>query len=304
MSNYHTSVFLKETLELLQIKKNGKYIDTTLGGGGHSFEILRKNGKVLGIDLDIDAIDYVKNKWKEKSLEWDINEENLILKQGNFKDLKEVAHLNKFEKVKGIIYDLGVSSHQIDSEERGFSYLKEGSLDMRMDRRIPIKASGLINILKKGELYEIFSRLGQEHHARVISNSIARTRRIKAIETTGDLMDVIRDARRIRSKNLSPFVKAAIAKKVFQALRIAVNNEFENLRNSLPQAVDLLEEKGRLAVITFHSTEDGIVKHKFLEFKRQGLGEIITKKPLVPSKEEMEENSRSKSAKLRVFEKI
>ena|SRR5680860_334900 len=304
MSIYHKSVFLTEALELLQIKKNKKYIDATLGGGGHTFEILRKNGIVLGIDLDTEAIEYVKVKWKKIVKEEKLSEENLILKKGNFRKLEEIARLNEFEKVAGIIYDLGVSSNQIDRGERGFSYLKQGPLDMRMDENAQVKASDLVNVLKKGELYEIFSRFGQEHRAWVISDSIVRTRRIRAIQTTDDLIDVIREAYKIKSKDISPFLKAKIAKKVFQALRIAVNSEFENLKETLPQAVNLLDRKGRLIVISFHSIEDRIVKHKFLEFEKQGLGKIITKKPLIPTVEEMRENSRSKSAKLRVFEKI
>ncbi|HZJ18673.1 MAG TPA: 16S rRNA (cytosine(1402)-N(4))-methyltransferase RsmH [Patescibacteria group bacterium] len=304
MSIYHKSVFLTEALELLQIKKNKKYIDATLGGGGHTFEILRKNGIVLGIDLDTEAIEHVKVKWKKIVKEEKLSEENLILKKGNFRKLEEIARLNEFEKVAGIIYDLGVSSNQIDRGERGFSYLKQGPLDMRMDENAQVKASDLVNVLKKGELYEIFSRFGQEHRAWVISDSIVRTRRIRAIQTTDDLIDVIREAYKIKSKDISPFLKAKIAKKVFQALRIAVNSEFENLKETLPQAVNLLDRKGRLIVISFHSIEDRIVKHKFLEFEKQGLGKIITKKPLIPTVEEMRENSRSKSAKLRVFEKI
>lgn len=304
MNDYHVSVFLKEALELLQVKKNKKYIDATLGGGGHTFEILKKGGVVLGIDLDTDAIDYVRKNWEKISLEKKISEENLILKKGNFRNVEEIAHLNGFGKTDGIIYDLGISSSQIEKGERGFSYLKEGPLDMRMDRESPVKASDLVNILEKGELYEIFSGLGQEHRARAVSDSIIRTRRIRAIQTTADLMDAIRDAYRIKSKNLSPYVTAKIGKKIFQALRIAVNSEFENLRETLPQAVRLLDKKGRIVVITFHSIEDGIVKRKFLEFEEKGLGRIITKKPLVPTLEEINRNSRSKSAKLRVFEKI
>lgn len=304
MNDYHISVFLNEALELLQVKKNKKYIDATLGGGGHTFEILKRGGLVLGIDLDTDALDYVRENWKKISFEKKIDEENLTLKKGNFRNVEEIARLNGFEKADGIIYDLGISSSQIDRGEKGFSYLKEGPLDMRMDKESPVKASDLVNILEKGELYEIFLRLGQEHRARAISDSIIRTRRIRAIQTTSDLMDVIREALKIKSKNLSPFVKAKIGKKVFQALRIAVNSEFENLRETLPQAVRLLDKKGRIVVITFHSIEDGIVKHKFLEFEKEGLGRIITKKPLVPALEEINRNSRSKSAKLRVFEKL
>ena len=299
MSDYHTSVFLKEVIELLQVKKNKKYIDATLGGGGHTKAILENGGLVLGIDLDPEALDFNSEDQRSK-----IKDQRLILAQGNFKDITKIALLNGFNKVDGIIYDLGVSSHQIDSEERGFSYLKDGPLDMRMDKTSQVMASDLINVLKKGELYEIFSRLGQERRARAISDRIVRARGIKAIQTTEDLMEVIKDAYGLKNKTLSPFVKAAISKRVFQALRMALNGELENLRESLPQAIDLLEKEGRIAVITFHSLEDRIVKHSFLEFEEKEMGRIITKKPIMPSEKEIRTNRRSSSAKLRAFERL
>lgn len=299
MNDYHVSVLLKEAVELLQVKKNGKYIDATLGGGGYTKAILERDGLVLGIDLDQEALDFINQNQTSN-----IKNQKLILAQGNFKDIARIAHLNGFNKVDGIIYDLGVSSHQIDSGERGFSYLKDGTLDMRMDKTSPVKASDLVNILTKGELYELFSKLGQERRARAISDRITRARRIKAIQTTGELLEVIREAYGLRSKTLSPFVKAAISKRVFQALRMAVNTELENLKESLPQAIDLLEKGGRIVTITFHSLEDRIVKHSFLEFEKNQLGRVITKKPMVPSEEEIRRNRRSASAKLRVFEKL
>ena len=299
MNDYHVSVLLKEAVELLQVKKNGRYIDATLGGGGHTKAILERDGLVLGIDLDQEALDFINQNQTSN-----IKNQKLILAQGNFKDIARIAHLNGFNKVDGIIYDLGVSSHQIDSGERGFSYLKDGTLDMRMDKTSPVKASDLVNILTKGELYELFSKLGQERRARAISDRITRARRIKAIQTTGELLEVIREAYGLRSKTLSPFVKAAISKRVFQALRMAVNTELENLKESLPQAIDLLEKGGRIVTITFHSLEDRIVKHSFLEFEKNQLGRVITKKPMVPKDEEIRGNRRSASAKLRVFEKL
>lgn len=302
MDKYHTSVFLDEILDLLQVKKGKKYIDATLGGGGHTFEILKRGGLVLGLDTDQEAIDYVNREWQKISEELDLNPENLTLAKGNFRDLGEIAHLNKFTNPAGIIYDLGVSSHQVDTGERGFSFLKEGPLDMRMDKDNPVKASDLVNVLTKGELYDIFFRLGQERRARSISDSIIRARRIKPIQTTEDLARIVQEAYRIRGP-ITTFTKANINKRVFQALRIAVNSELENLDQTLPQALETMEKGGRIAVITFHSLEDRIVKLKFKDFQEKNLGTIITKKPLMPTQKEMEENRRSKSAKLRVFEK-
>ena len=303
MDKYHTSVFLDEIIDLLKIKKGNRYIDATLGGGGHTFEILKKGGLVLGIDADQDAIEYVNKKWQEISNKENLEPENLTLARGNFRNLKEIARLNKFTSPSGIIYDLGVSSHQIDEEERGFSFLKEGPLDMRMDKENPVKASDLVNILTKGELYDIFSRLGQERRARSISDCIIRARRVKPIQTTEDLAEIVQEAYGIRKGPISTFAKANINKRVFQALRIAVNSELENLSQTLPQALETLGKGGKVLVITFHSLEDRIVKLTFKDFQERDLGKIITKKPLMPTKGEMESNRRSKSAKLRVFEK-
>ena len=293
MSNYHKPVLLEKTIDLLQIKPGKRYIDATLGGGGHTDRILSLGGRVLGIDVDQDAIDYVSQN---------INNKNLVLAKGNFVDLEKIAHLNGFEKVWGILFDLGVSSHQIDSSERGFSFLRNGPLDMRMDKDLSLTAEYLVNVLEKGELYELFNRLGQESHASAISRAITGARRVKAIKTTDELLEVIKKAYGYR-EDLSDFDKNKIGQKVFQALRIAVNNELENIEKALPQAVSLLESGGRIAVISFHSLEDRIVKKIFKEFEKQNLGKAVIEKPIVPDDKEMRQNSRSKSSKLRVFEK-
>ncbi len=293
MSNYHKPVLLEKTIDLLQIKPGKKYIDATLGGGGHTERILGHGAVVLGIDIDQDALDYVSQH---------INNKNLVLAKGNFVDLEKIAHLNGFEKVWGILFDLGVSSHQIDSPDRGFSFLKNGPLDMRMDKDLSLTAEYLVNVLGKGELYELFNRLGQESHASAISRAIVSARRVKAIKTTDELLEVIKKAYGYR-EDLSDFDKNKIGQKVFQALRIAVNNELENIEKALPQAVSLLESGGRIVVISFHSLEDRIVKKIFREFERQNLGKAVTQKPIVPDDKEMRQNSRSKSSKLRVFEK-
>ena len=195
---------------------------------------------------------------------------------------------------------MGISSFQIDSPDRGFSYQKEGPLDMRMDKNLSVKAADLVNILTKGELNELFSKLGEECSARVFSERIISARRIRKIETTEDL------ARAVGGKNYkaSAFERARLLKKVFQALRIAVNDELNSLREALPKAMKLLDRDGRLIAISFHSLEDRIVKNTFNEYKREGLGTVLTKKPITPSREEVSENRRSKSAKMRVFKKI
>ena len=278
MSDFHKSVLLKETIAGLRVEKNEKYIDATLGGGGHSFEILRLGGIVLGIDVDKDAIAYVKSK----------KPESLTLARGNFRDIDKIALLNNFGKVAGIIFDLGVSSHQIDSVTRGFSFQNEGPLDMRMDRELGVRALDLIKILTKGELSEIFTKFGEETRAWAISNAIVRARSIKPIETTTDLAKIV-------------LAIGGKSKKVFQALRIAVNDELNSILEALPKALGLLKENGRLCVISFHSLEDRIVKKKFLEFEEKGMGRIITKKPIIPTEDEIEGNKRARSAKLRIF---
>jgi|SRR3989344_6945977 len=296
INDFHVSVLLKEVIENLNVEKGKKYIDATIGGGGHSEEILKLGGIVLGLDVDQDAIDYLKDKLKIKNEKLKIWE-RLTLVRGNFRDIDKIAHLNNFNKVSGIIFDLGVSSYQLQTAERGFSFQKVGPLDMRMDQELNVKAADLIKILKKGELYELFVKLGEESSAWKFSSSIVRARGIKPIETTQDLARILeRSVHRGKSK-------IHRATKVFQALRIAVNDELNSLKEALPKALDLLEKNGRLLAISFHSLEDRIVKNLFLEFESKGKGKIITKKPIIPSLLEIEKNRRARSAKLRVFER-
>jgi len=274
MNNYHTPVLLKEVIELVKVQLGKKYIDATIGGGGHTKALLEKGARVLGIDVDQDALEYVRSNQESR-----ITNHELVLTKGNFKDLGEIAHLNNFNRVSAVLFDLGVSSHQVDSAERGFSFLREGPLDMRMDKEEAVTAETLVNLLGKGELYDLFNKLGQEHRARTVSSSIVGARKIKAIQTTQELADVVAKAYGITGE-VSDFTKNKINQKVFQALRMAVNNELENIENTLPQALELLEEKGRIAVISFHSLEDGIVKKIFKGFAEKGLGQIITEKPI------------------------
>ena len=297
MNNFHTPVLLKEVIGFLQVKKGKKYIDATLGGSGHTGEILSSGGRVLGIDVDQEALDYVKN-----TQELWIKNQELILAKGNFRNLDNIARLNKFDKVSGILFDFGVSSFQIESGKRGFSFSKGGPLDMRMDKDLSVTARDLINILPKGELYEIFTKLGEEHNARAISNSIVGARRINPIETTGDLSGIIQQAYGIKGE-VTDFTRAKLNKRVFQALRIAVNDELDSIKEALPKSLELLESGGRMAVISFHSLEDRIVKQSFAGFEKDDMGRIITKKPICPDLEEQNSNPRSRSAKLRVFER-
>jgi len=297
LNDFHTPVLLKEVLAHLQIEEGKEYIDATIGGGGHSEAILSMGGKVLGIDQDQDALDYVQTRLKVS-----IENQKLLLEKGNFKDLDKIAHLKNFTNVSGILFDLGVSSHQINEAERGFSFLKEGPLDMRMDKDSVVTAEALVNLLGKGELYDLFNKLGQEHRAGPISNSIIRARRIKAIQTTDELADVVKKAYGIKGE-LSVYAKTNINKRVFQALRIAVNDELQSIEEALPKALELLGANGRIAVISFHSLEDGIVKRAFKDFANRNMGKIITEKPIEATSEEIGLNSRSKPAKLRVFER-
>jgi len=297
---FHKSVLLKEVLEYLQVKKGKKYIDGTLGGGGHTFGILNLGGKVLGIDCDQDAIDFVKSKIRDSKFKID---KDVFLVQGNFKDIDKIARLKKFKNVDGIIFDLGLSTNQLEDRTRGFSFQKDAPLDMRMDKKLQVTAEHLVNILTKGELYELFTKMGEERRARSIAESIVGARRIKPIRTTRDLSLIVQKAYGIKKKELTLFERQKINKRVFQALRIAVNDELNNLKVALPKALNLLGEKGRLGVISFHSLEDRIVKRTFLSFEKENMGRIITSKPVTPTLEEIRENRRSKSAKLRFFEK-
>lgn len=294
MSEFHRSVLLHEAVDLLNVRPGRKYIDATLGGGGHGLEIAKKGGLVLGIDTDEDAIEFVGRKIK--SLELRIRN-NIRIAHGNFSEVGEIARENGFEKVDGILFDLGVSSHQFDEAERGFSFAKEGPLDMRMSKDLKVTAKDLVNGLTKQELEELFTRLGQERFARKIADSIVKARAKKQIATTGELAEIVKKSVYRSVYDVHP------ATRVFQALRIAVNDELNALREALPQAVDLLEDSGRVVVISFHSLEDRIVKQTFKQFESDGRGAILTKKPITPGEEELKRNPRSRSAKLRIFER-
>lgn len=288
MDTYHVSVLLQQTIDNLAIQSGKQYIDATLGGGGHTKEILKRGGKVLGIDADSDAISYVEET---------IIDKNLILAKANFKEIEELANKNGFEKVAGILFDLGVSSHQLEQAERGFSFSKEGPLDMRMDRDLNVKALDLINGLSKGELHELFTRFGEERFAKLLASSIVKARAVRPITTTTELATIVKNAVYLKGKDIHP------ATRIFQALRIIVNDELNSLIEALPKALALLDNGGRIAVISFHSLEDRIVKQQFKAWEDKREGHILTKKPIVATEEEIEQNKRQRSAKLRVFEK-
>ena len=287
MSNYHVSVLLQETIEQLQVQPGEKYIDATLGGGGHSEEIVRAGGIVLGIDQDIDAITFVQERLGDK----------ITIAQGNFENVGEIALANGFEEVSGVLYDLGISSHQVDVGSRGFSFLKEAPLDMRMSVNLSVTAADLVNGLNKGELKELFERYGEEYFGRRIAEAIVREREKAKITTTTQLAQLVASHYPGGNHKVHP------ATKVFQALRIAVNDELYVLEKSLPQALGLLKKGGRLVVISFHSLEDRIIKNTFEKWEKEGKGKVMTKKPIIPSEEETEKNRRARSSKLRVFER-
>jgi 16S rRNA (cytosine1402-N4)-methyltransferase len=293
----HVPVLYEETLAALKIKKKKCYIDATFGLGGHSKGILEKGGKVIGIEVDEQAIkhaarDLALNLTKEAGSLLARNA-SLTLVQGNFADIKRIVPKFGVWETPGIIFDLGLSSLQLSEEKRGFSFNKQGPLDMRMDASLAVTAADLINGLNQGELYDLFTKFGEEYRGRRIARAIVETRVDKKIETTRDLSEIIERCASKRGK-IHP------ATRVFQALRIAVNSELDNLKKGLEGAVSLLGKEGRLVVISFHSLEDRIVKNFFAE--RDDL-KILTKKPILPSKEEILKNPRSRSAKMRIAEK-
>ena len=290
---YHTPVLLQEVIKFLDPKPDQKFIDATIGGGGHTFEILKRGAKVLGIDRDPQSIEHINKEIQNSKFEG----RNLILIQGNFAKIGEIARSNGFTKVDGILFDLGVSSHQLEIAERGFSFEKSGPLDMRMDPYLTIRAFDLINNFDQRRLNEIFQTYGQEELGWAIAGAVCSARQIKPIETTTQLADICKEVyRRKRKKS-----KLHPATKIFQALRIVVNSELLNLEETLPQTCDLLKTGGRLATICFHSLEDGIVKRFF---KRQERFRVLTPKPIGPTDLEIEKNPRARSAKLRVGERI
>lgn len=291
MSDYHTPVLVKETIEGLAVTPEGKYIDATLGGGGHGIEIVKRGGRLLGIDVDEEAIEYAKRNFQLKLPDF---RDKWKLVQGNFKDIEKIALENSFKKVDGVLFDLGVSSHQIDTAERGFSYrFAESELDLRFNNQEGRPASTLVNGLSENDLYEIFAKYGEEKRARTIAVALVRARHLKPVNKVGDLVKIIEKI--VPKQDLNSTLS-----RIFQALRIETNDEFGNLEKGLAGALSLLRKEGRLAVISFQSLEDRIVK----QFFRKGNWKILNKKPTVASKEELERNIRARSAKLRIGEKI
>ena len=305
----HIPVLLNECIENLNINPDGIYVDGTLGGAGHSYYIaskLSKKGKLIGIDKDQDAL----NAAKQKLVEFP----NVEFIKDNHDNIKKILQNLRLEKVDGILLDLGVSSYQLDEANRGFSYIKNAKLDMRMDKNQSLTAEYVVNNYKEEDLSRIIFEYGEEKFARRIAKNICEYRKTKEIETTMELSQII-------EKSIPSFNKTwgHPAKRTFQAIRIEVNNEIEPLYNTIIDSIDCLKPKGRLCVITFHSLEDRAVKNAFLNCEgrctcppdlpycvcnKVKKGIIVTKKPILPTKEEMEQNIRSKSAKLRVFEKI
>lgn len=295
MREYHKSVLLHEVITFLSIKPGEKYIDATIGGGGHTLEMAKRGGRVLGLDVDEEALAYVALRIQNPELR--ITGEIKLVK-GNFEHLEAIATKFGFVNVSGILFDLGVSGHQFDTDERGFSFQRNGQLDMRMDQTLSVSAKDLVNGLTKGELIQLFLKYGEEYRAKRIAQAIVKERENGRIETTEQLAEIIKHAVGFQKGKLHP------ATKVFQALRIAVNDELYALEKALPQAFNLLKKEGRIAVISFHSLEDRIVKNYFLSLKQIGKAKIITKKPIIPSYEEIDINNSARSAKLRVIEKI
>lgn len=307
----HKSVLLFETIDNLNIKPDGIYVDGTLGGGGHSFQILKRlgeGGRLIGIDQDEDAL-------KAAGERLAIFEDKVTTVRSNYCHMKQVLHDLGIQKVSGIVLDLGVSSYQLDEPERGFTYREDVPLDMRMDRRNPKTAKNIVNEYSEMELFRIIRDYGEDKFAKNIAKHIVAAREKKEIETTGELIEIIKAAipAKVRANGGHP------AKKTFQAIRIELNAELEVLQNSLDEMIDLLEDGGRICIITFHSLEDRIVKTIYKTNEnpcicpshfpvcvcgKKSKGKVITRKPIVPSDEELEENSRSKSSKLRVFERI
>ncbi|WP_138202586.1 16S rRNA (cytosine(1402)-N(4))-methyltransferase RsmH [Haloimpatiens lingqiaonensis] len=309
MNFKHISVLLDEVIDGLDIKEDGIYVDCTLGGGGHSIEILNRlspKGRLIGIDQDTNALKAAGEKLKDFK--------NVTYVHDNFYNIEEILEGLSIEKVDGILMDLGVSSHQLDEGERGFSYMQDAPLDMRMNRENDFSAYDVVNGYEEKELYRIIKEYGEEKFAKRIAFNIVKERTEKPIETTLQLVDVIRNSIPAKFRR-----EGHPAKRTFQAIRIEVNRELYILDKAIEDGVNRLNTNGRIAIITFHSLEDRIVKNKFNQLqnpctcpkdfpvcvcgKKQTL-KVINRKPIVASEEELQNNSRSKSAKLRVGEKV
>ena len=305
----HKSVLLNETIDGLNIKPDGIYVDGTLGGGGHAYEVCRRlgtKGSIVGIDQDAAAIEAAGARLKDFG-------EKVTIVRSNYCDMKSRLHELGIDKVDGIVLDLGVSSYQLDTAERGFSYREDAPLDMRMDTRQKMTARDIVNDYTEADLYRVIRDYGEDKFAKNIAKHIVQARAVKPVETTAELSEIIRASipMKFQKKSGHP------AKRTFQAIRIELNRELDVLRDSLDDMIDLLNPGGRLCIITFHSLEDRIVKSAFRKNEnpctcppdfpvcvcgKKSKGSIITKKPILPSEEELEYNSRSKSAKLRIFE--
>lgn len=306
----HKSVLLWETIEGLNIKPDGIYVDGTLGGAGHSLEIVKKlggNGRHIGIDQDAAAIAAASERLKDY-------EDKVTIVRSNYSAMKEILKEHAPEGVDGIMLDLGVSSYQLDTVERGFGYKNDAPLDMRMDQRQSLTARDIVNGYSEMELFRIIKDYGEDQFAKNIAKHIVRARAEKPIETTFELNEIIKAAipAKMRMAGGHP------SKRTFQAIRIECNRELEVLRDTLDDMIDALKPGGRLCIITFHSLEDRMVKSSFKKAENpcvcppsfpictcgnKSKGKVITRKPILPSDEEMEKNKRSKSAKLRIFEK-
>ena len=304
MANFfHIPVLTKEILNYLNLRKGGVYIDCTLGGGGHSKAILEKiypQGSLVGIDQDIEAIETAKEELRSY-----IDKAKLV--KGNFKNLEGILSDLKIETVSGIVFDLGVSFHQLKKKERGFSFKEDSYLDMRMDLTQEFKADILINSYPEKDLTEIFKKYGEERFSKRIARLIIAERKRETITTTKQLADlVVRSLPRTKKRHTWRIHPAT---RIFQAIRIEVNQELKALEKGLDQAIRALENEGRICVISYHSLEDRIVKHLFKKVEREGKDQgnyglkIITKKPIGPTSEEVRENPKARSAKLRVAEK-
>ena len=292
----HKPVMIKEVREFLNLKPGDIAIDCTVGTGGHSLNILKQimpGGKLIGIDQDEEILEIAKEKLEKYR-------KNCNLIYENFRNIDSILINLNINQVDAIFYDLGVSSFQLDKPERGFSFMREGPLDMRMDTNTKITAFDLVNNLSKEEISKILSKYGEERYAWRIASLIIKRRKNKNISTTKELADIAKSAMPSRRKRL----KINPATRTFLAFRIAVNNELESLKMSLNKAVGFLKDKSRICVISFHSLEDRIVKNKFKEFEEKKILKILTKKPMTPKQDEIEDNPRSRSAKLRAAMKV
>ena len=306
----HQPVLLQETIENLKIKPEGIYVDGTRGGDGHAVEVCKRlsgSGRLIGIDQDADAIEAARSRLIQYK-------ERVTILRGNYCNLTEMLKQEGIQSVDGILLDLGVSSHQLDDAERGFTYREDVPLDMRMDRRQALSAREVVNDYDEKELYRIIRDYGEERYARNIARHICRARQEQPIATTGQLTEIIRASIPVKARAAGGHP----AKRTFQAIRIEVNRELEVLQDSLEGMIDFLNDGGRICVITFHSLEDRIVKNIFRKAEnpctcppdfpvcvcgKKPKGIIVTRTPVVPSEEEMKTNTRSKSSKLRVFER-